>query len=86
MLSDIKQHLQQQKMLSLAELSQQFQTDAQTMHNMLGVLIRKGHVRQCTKTPSCGTACNQCVLATVQFYEWAGNSSESPRLDRGVQV
>lgn len=83
LLSDIKQYLQQQKMLSLAELSQQFQTDAETMHNMLGVLIRKGQVRRCAKTPSCGTTCNQCILATVQFYEWAGSSIENEGQMRG---
>lgn len=72
LLSDIKQYLQTQPSQTLLELSRRFQIEANVLRDMLSVLIRKGQVRQCTKTPRCGTKCHQCALLVTEIYEWIG--------------
>jgi hypothetical protein len=70
LLSDIKQYLQQQPGQTLLALSRQFHVEITVLREMLGVLIRKGKVRQCTKTPRCGTKCHQCTALVTEIYEW----------------
>jgi DNA-binding IclR family transcriptional regulator len=70
LLSDIKHYLQHQPGQTLLELSRQFQVEVNVLREMLAVLIRKGQVRQCTKTPRCGTKCHQCAVLTTEMYEW----------------
>lgn len=73
LLADIKNHLQSQPRQSLLDLSRQFKVEAHAMRDMLSLLVRKGLVRQCTKTPLCGTKCSQCDVLTVEMYEWVAN-------------
>jgi len=70
LLSNIKRCLQRQSGQTLLELSRQFQIDSHVLREMLSVLVRKGQIRQCTKTPQCGTACHQCVAIETEVYEW----------------
>ncbi len=70
LLSDIKQYLQQQSGQTLLELSRQFKIEINVLREMLSVLVRKGQVRQCTKTPRCGTKCQQCSVVSTEIYEW----------------
>jgi putative ferrous iron transport protein C len=66
----VKQHLQQVKMASLGRIAEYFQSDAELMRQMLGHWIRKGCVKQFTKTPGCGKQCGQCSVAEYEIYEW----------------
>lgn len=70
LLAEVKQHLQYSHSQSLLELSQRFQITADVMRDMLAILVRKGQVKQCTKTPRCGVKCNQCSIVTTEIYEW----------------
>lgn len=70
LLSDIKQYLQNQPSQTLLALSRHFQIEADVLRDMLAVLVRKGQVKQCTKTPRCGTKCHQCTLLVTEMYEW----------------
>lgn len=72
LLSDIKHYLQNQPSQTLLELSRRFQIEANVLRDMLAILVRKGQVRQCTKTPCCGTKCNQCTALATEMYEWVG--------------
>jgi hypothetical protein len=72
LLSDIKQYLKNQPRQTLLELSRQFQVEADVMREMLAILVRKGQVSRCTKTPNCGTKCNQCTVLVTETYEWSG--------------
>lgn len=66
----VKQHLQQVKIASLGRIAEHFQSDAELMRHMLGHWVRKGCVRQFTKTPGCGKHCAQCGTKEYEIYEW----------------
>lgn len=78
LLSEIKQHLQHHHKQNLWQLSRQFNVTADVMRDMLALLVRKGQVRQCTKTPRCGSKCNQCDVLITETYEWVGVSKILP--------
>lgn len=77
LLSDIKQHLKNQPRQTLLALSQRFQIETDIMRDMLAVLIRKGQIKQCTKTPRCGTKCHQCTTLVTEMYECVDTNSVS---------
>jgi len=66
----IKQYLMKVKIASLATLSLYFNADPDTLRHMLKHWVRKGCVRQCMKTPACGTSCGKCSLLVTEIYEW----------------
>lgn len=76
LLSDIKAHLKTQGQQSLFQLSRQFDVQPDILKDMLNLLIRKGQVRQCMKTPRCGKQCGQCSVLVTQLYEWVGVNTE----------
>lgn len=69
-LLEIKQYLMQVKIASLATIRSHFNCDSELLRQMLSHWIRKGCVRQCLKTPSCGTKCQQCSPMVTEIYEW----------------
>lgn len=69
-LIELKQYLQNTKAASLSELVQRFNTEPALLRDMLGHWIRKGRVRQCAKTPSCGSKCQKCSVLVTELYEW----------------
>lgn len=73
LLAEIKNYLRTQPRVSLFELSKQFDVQGTVMRDMLNVLVRKGQIRQCTKTPRCGVKCHQCSALTIEMYEWVSS-------------
>lgn len=69
-LVDIKQHMMEVKMATLGSLCTQFKTDADTLRCMLQHWIRKGRMKQCVKTPACGSKCFKCPASAIELYEW----------------
>lgn len=69
-LLEIKNYLMRVKITSLASLSSYFNCDSDVLRSMLTHLVRKGCVRQCLKTPACGTKCVQCSVPVTEIYEW----------------
>jgi putative ferrous iron transport protein C len=69
-LVDIKRHMMQVKMATLASLCTLFKCDAETLRCMLQHWIRKGNIRLCLKTPACGSRCFKCPTTTTELYEW----------------
>ena len=70
LLLDMKKHLQDQSSSSVLELALKFKLQPEIVKEMLSVLVRKGQVRICMKTPKCGTQCTQCSTLTTEIYEW----------------
>ncbi len=66
----IKQHMMQVRMASLANLCQLFCAEPETLRCMLKHWIVKGKIRQCVKTPACGSQCFKCPVTTTEIYEW----------------
>ncbi len=71
----LKQHLQEVKMASLGKIAEHFKCDADLMRDMLKHWVRKGCVRQFSKTPGCGKQCGQCKISEYEIYEWCETRS-----------
>lgn len=69
-LIDIKKYLMQVKIVSLASISVYFNVEPNLMRDMLNHWIRKGCVKQCLRTNSCGTKCVKCKPELTEIYEW----------------
>ncbi len=69
-LLDIKQHMMKVRIATLGALCLLFNKDADTVRCLLSHWIRKGNIRQCQKTPACGTCCAKCPTAVTEMYEW----------------
>lgn len=69
-LIDIKRHMMQVKIATLASLCLLFQADADTLRAMLSHWIKKGKIRKCSKKPACGSKCFKCPTTTTEIYEW----------------
>lgn len=69
----IKHHLMQVKMATLDSLCAIFRSEPETLRCMLSHWIRKGKVRQCMKTPACGSQCGKCPGRVTEIYEWVYN-------------
>jgi hypothetical protein len=70
-LLELKQHLMQSKITTLGNLAQYFHCDdPELLRSMLRHWVRKGCLRQFTKTPACGTRCAQCSDLDYEIYEW----------------
>lgn len=73
-LLEIKKYLMQVKIANLASLCTYFNCDSELLRNMLGHWVRKGCVRQFSKTAACGGKCMKCLPAVTEIYEWVYNS------------
>ena len=69
-LVEIKQYLMQVKIASLSHLCAYFKCDSELMRGMIGHWLKKGCIRQFSKTPACGKSCMQCTPSLVEIYEW----------------
>ena len=76
----IKQYLMQVKLATLGSLCQVFKAEPETMRCLLSHWQRKGCVRQCMKTPACGSRCFKCPDRVTEIYEWV----VIPRQSRGI--
>ena len=74
-LMSIKQYMMKVKMTSLAQLCAVFATDIEHMRHLLRHWMAKGKLRVCPKKPSCGTKCQQCPTANIEWYEWVEDLS-----------
>ena len=70
LIAEIKNQLRHQHAMSLLEMTTQFNVQPDILRDMLALLINKGQVRKCFKTPRCGTKCQQCSISATEIYEW----------------
>ncbi|HLB57660.1 MAG TPA: FeoC-like transcriptional regulator [Gammaproteobacteria bacterium] len=71
-LLDIKTYLMQVKIASLSSLCIYFNCDSELLRKMLCHWMRKGCIRQFSKTDACGGKCAKCPSALTEIYEWVG--------------
>ncbi len=67
-LSELKNYLLQHKRATLRDLVNRFDTDADALRSMLGVLERKGRVRKLS-VKACSSGCSKCDPAGLELYE-----------------
>lgn len=69
-LLELKQYLMKVKIASLSNMALCFNREPETLRHMLQHWVKKGCVRQCLKTPACGTSCGKCSPFMTEIYEW----------------
>lgn len=69
-LTKIKQHLKNERLVSLFDLATRFNLEPEIIREMLRLFIRKGNLREQKKTSRCGTKCAKCHPAMTEMYEW----------------
>lgn len=69
-LAEVRDYLRERGQASLAEIASQFDASPQVVRDMLEVWVRKGKVQKGLATASCGSRCNQCDSATIEYYFW----------------
>lgn len=69
-LLDIKKYLMQVRIVSMSGLVAYFNAKPEVLRDMLGHWMRKGCLRQCQKTPACGSSCFKCDPLMTEIYEW----------------
>ncbi|MET3600141.1 FeoC-like transcriptional regulator [Martelella mangrovi] len=82
LLSDIRHHLTENRIASVQELSNRFDTDIEAVEDIMAVLERKGSVRLLSDAPpacasdgcSCGCGCSSSAQKSAEIYEWIGRS------------
>jgi hypothetical protein len=84
-LAEIRAYLQHRGQATLADIALHFAAEPDAVRGMLDVWIRKGVVHRRTATPSCGTRCSQCDLASTEIYVWGRQELTSPVLPTGCE-
>lgn len=67
---ELKQFIAEKKLLSLALILERFPAKQEEILAILELLIHKGWVKKCIKTPSCATRCLSCVPESFTLYQW----------------
>ena len=75
-LLEIKQYMIRVKVATLGHLCNVFRGDPETLRCMLRHWIRKGNIRQCLKTPACGSKCFKCPAMDTEKYEWVDGNNK----------
>ncbi len=73
-LSELRHYLRQQHRLSLLDMANHFNTDADALRGMLAKWISKGKVKRIDRGAACGTSCCKCDPAMTELYEWVEES------------
>jgi putative ferrous iron transport protein C len=74
-LLELKRFIAEKKIVNLALLLQTFRANKEETLAILDVLIQKGCVKKCLKTPACATRCFKCQPESVALYQWVDRIS-----------
>lgn len=72
-LAELRDYLKQQHRLTLAEMANHFDVEADVLRGMLAKWIAKGKVKKLDMGGACGTTCSKCDPALTEIYEWLDN-------------
>lgn len=69
-LLELKNFIAEKKIVNLSLLLQTFYANKEEILSILDLLIQKGRIKKCTKTPTCSTRCFKCQPENFTLYEW----------------
>lgn len=69
-LSELRDYLKQQHRLSLLDMANHFDIEADALRGMLSKWVSKGKVKRLDVGANCGTSCCKCDPAMTELYEW----------------
>lgn len=68
-LTEVRNYVQQQPMVSLKDLCLRFHTDEMTMENLLGFWVQKNKISPVISETNCG-GCVKNTCTKAQYYQW----------------
>ena len=66
----LKKFIAEKKLVNLSLILQTFGTKQEETLAILELLIHKGCVKKCFKTPHCATRCLKCTPDSFALYQW----------------
>lgn len=69
-LAELRDYLATYGRVSVADLANRFDADAEALRGMLAVLERKGRVRKLPAGSLCTRVCSGCDQGAPELYEW----------------
>jgi len=69
-LSELRDYLKQQHRLTLLEMANHFDMEADALRGMLAKWVAKGKVKRIDASAGCGSTCTKCDPAMTEIYEW----------------
>ncbi len=67
---ELKKFIAEKKSVSLSLILQSFTAKQEEIVAILELLIHRGCVKKCVKTPSCATRCLSCTAESFIVYQW----------------
>jgi hypothetical protein len=77
-LLELKTFIAEKKLVNLSLLIQTFQNSKEEILAILELLMQKGYVKKCLKTPACATRCFKCQPENFALYQWIDPVMNSP--------
>lgn len=74
----LKKFIAEKKLVNLSFILQTFGTKQEETLAILELLIHKGCVKKCFKTPSCATPCFKCTPESFALYQWVEQACLTP--------
>ena len=74
-LLDLKKFIAEKKLVNLSLLLQTFHSSKEEILAILELLIRKGCIKKCLKTPACASRCFKCQPENLAIYQWVEPSA-----------
>jgi hypothetical protein len=74
----LKKFIAEKKCVNLSLIRQTFGTQQEETLALLELLIHKGCIKKCFKTPNCATRCLKCTPDSFAFYQWVEHASHLP--------
>ena len=69
-LADLKTYMMENRIASVSELATHFDTDDNTVREMLAIWVRKGKIRQIQDPNIQCSKCARCHKLSTEIYEW----------------
>ena len=74
-LASVRQYLQHQRSVAVADFCRDFNTDYSTARPLIATWIRKGMVQE--TTPTCQQHCTGCGPIPQRYWCWVGDEAVS---------
>jgi putative ferrous iron transport protein C len=75
-LSELKEYMEQYRVVSMEDLVVHFDMDPNTLREMLAVWERKGKVRKVQDVEERCQQCAKCQILALELYEWLDNEQQ----------
>lgn len=66
----LKKFIAEKKLVNLSLILETFGTKQEETLAILELLIHKGCIKKCFKTPNCATQCLKCTPESFALYQW----------------